>query len=133
MKNIKALIESNATAYEIFNESVSDKDLKSHLEKQEKWKGRDWFISYWIENIKGKRAIEVIVNGKRGITSDAEKMALKIGKPTLPEGLEYATGKPVWQNGTSASVSDIKKRDEMFDDRGYHDSEFSGEVYYILK
>lgn len=69
------------------------------------------------------------VTGKRGLVSDAEKKA-KEYKPALLKGFEYISGKAIHFDGEIMNAASIKKADEMYDDREYTDSEFSGSCYY---
>jgi hypothetical protein len=106
--------------------SVIDSSLPS-----ERWQGRDWFISYFTSERDGKFYVGISAGGKRGYPRDADIKALNTSKPALPSGYVYATGVAVnMYSGKPITVKTIKDADEYYDDRGYTEYEFDGEVYY---
>lgn len=80
----------------------------------------------------GKTLVVKGVNGKRGRPSDAERIAIS-GRPTLPPGYGFVTGKPVDGLGNEMTSNSIKEEDENGYERGYTDSGFWGAAYYEIK
>ena len=113
------------------NESASE--LNNYFEQKRKRIGR-FDIEYYAEqNRDGRIFLEVVADSKRGYPRDAFLTALSVGKPSLPQGYEYVTGTPVDYSMKEITKQTIKADDEMYDDRGYTDSEFSGSVRYEIK
>lgn len=96
----------------------------------EKWSG-SWFTDFFTTKNNDKIYIGIVVGSKRGYPRDAYIKALNTSKPKLPSGFTYTTGTPVnMYTNTPVTLKSIKEDDEYYDDRGYTDSEFDGEVYY---
>ena len=96
----------------------------------ERWSG-SWFTDFFATKYNDKIYVGIVVGGKRGYPRDAYIKVLKTSKPALPSGFTYTTGTPVnMYTNTPITLKSIKEDDEYYDDRGYTDSEFDGEVYY---
>jgi hypothetical protein len=117
----------------IGSKTMTSADL-SHIESSlpsERWQGRDWLISYFTSEKNGKFYVGVSASGKRGYPRDADIKALNTSKPSLPSGYEYVTGTAVnMYSGKPITIKTIKEADDYYDDRGYTEYEFQGEVYY---
>jgi len=113
------------------NESASE--LNNYFDEKTRKIGRFDIAYYAEQNRDGRIFLEVVADSKRGYPRDAFLTALSVGKPSLPQGYEYVTGTPVDYSMKEITRETIKADDEMYDDRGYTDSEFSGSVRYEIK
>lgn len=115
------------------NKPVDLKGFQDFLSNQEKQMGR-WDIQYRVEE-KGDGIFHVIADagGKRGSTSDAEKLAMK-NRPSLPQGFKYKDNDAYHLDGeTKMTSKSIEDHDERYDDRGYTDSEFYGSALWLVE
>jgi hypothetical protein len=96
----------------------------------ERWSG-NWNTDFFTTKKNDKIYVGITVGGKRGYPRDAYIKALNTSKPALPSGFTYTTGTPInMYTNKPVTLKSIKEDDELYDDRGYTDSEFHGEVYY---
>ena len=112
------------------NDTNTDISLIEDSLPSERWSG-NWFTDFFVTKNNDKIYVGIVVGGKRGYPRDAYIKALKTPKPSLPKGFTYTTGTPVnMYTNEPVTLKSIKEDDEYYDDRGYTDSEFNGEVYY---
>jgi len=97
---------------------------------------RDFHIGFYIDSQNDEKlTVEVAVNGKRGMVSEAEKKALNTPMPELPAGYTYKNQTPIDWRGKEVTYASIREADDNGDpqDRGYQDSEFMGSIYYEIE
>lgn len=110
------------------------KDLESHINDLPSRRMGSIDIDYSITEHKSDILLRVSANGKRGNPSSADRAAMKAPLPSLPKGYEYVDKKPLnMYSRKEVTENSIKEADKMYDDRGYTDSEFYGEVVYKIK
>lgn len=94
----------------------------------EKSLGR-FFVGYDVAKKNDSELLVIVqVDGKRGLPREAELKAIYLPRPPLPAGYQYAPGGPIDFSGEPMTPETIRERDEIYSDRGYTDSEFSGYV-----